>query len=76
MRDFEAKTIQNLDILINYYNDVDVNKATTYTRIKKSYYEKINAFEVLPEDEVEWVKNIENAVLSEMGFIREVKRND
>ena len=71
MQEFEKEIMQYFDVVINYYGSIDIEKVTTYTHMKKAYYEKIKAFEILPEEEREWVKNIEDVITSEMEFIKE-----
>lgn len=74
MQEFEKEMIQNFDIVINYYKNIDSQKADTYTDFQKEYFEKVKAFEILPESEQERIKNIEKVITSEIVYINEVEK--
>lgn len=70
MREFEKEIMQNFDIVINYYQNIDSKKANTYANFKKEYFEKVKAFEILPKQEREQIKNLEDLIISEMEYIK------
>lgn len=76
MKVFEKEMIQNFDIVINYYKNIDSKKANTYANFKKEYFENVKAFEILPKQEQERIKNLEGLIISEMEYIEEVENND
>lgn len=77
MDKYESDIIQIFNVVINYYSDMEnYEKANTYTKLQKEYFEKIKAFEILPEPEQWRVKNIEELILSEMTYIKEIENND
>lgn len=77
MDKYESDIIQIFNVVINYYSDMEnYEKANTYTELQKEYFEKIKAFEILPGLEQGRVKNIEELILSEMTYIKEIENND
>lgn len=76
MQEFEKEMMQNFDIVINYYKNIDSKKADTYADFKKEYFEKVKAFKILLKQDQERIKNLEDLIISEMEYIEGVENND
>lgn len=76
MQEFEKEMMQNFDIVINYYKNINSKKANTYADFKKEYFAKVKAFEILPKREKDRIQNLEDLIISEMEHIEKVKNND
>lgn len=66
----QMNTILNdFDVIINYYSNIDSKKSEIYVGLKKEYANKIKALEVLPEAELERITSLEEIVIEEMKLI-------
>ena len=63
--------LNNFDVIINYYSNINPKKSEIYAGFKKEYAEKIEALKGLPEVEVELerITSLEEIVIEEMELI-------
>lgn len=61
--------LNNFNVIINYYSNIDPKKSEIYVGLKKEYAKKIKALEVLPKAELERITSLEEIVIEEMKLI-------
>lgn len=61
--------LNNFDVIINYYSNINPKKSEIYVGFKKEYAEKIEALEGLPEAELKRITSLEEIVIGEMKLI-------
>lgn len=61
--------LNNFDVIINYYSNINQKKSEIYVGLKKEYAEKIEALKGLPEVELERITSLEEIVIEEMKLI-------